>query len=83
MNDLTKENDAPDNADSRDEDDLEDLSLLTVLDLNAFLEAISAVDGMKSFTAQVDISHLKLNTSKDCANALAKSIWNRLKFRFV
>jgi len=74
-----KEN--PENLRGEDQDQWVSLSKLK---LDLFLETISATD-VTSFTALVDISLLICSEIAFCGKAdlLAKSIWNRLKYRFM
>ena len=74
-----KEN--PENLRGEDEDQWVGLSKLK---LDLFLETISA-DNVTSFAALVDISSLICGeiALRGKADLLAKSIWNRLKYRFM
>ena len=76
-----KEN--PENPDLRGEDEDQWVGL-SKLKLDLFLETISA-DNVTSFTALVDISSLICGeiALRGKADLLAKSIWNRLKYRFM
>ena len=85
--DNNKEN--PQNPDSQDdnhadEDGSNQWLGLSKLDLDLFLETISA-DDLTSFSALVDISPLicgEMNL-REKADLLAKTIWERLKYRFM
>ena len=70
-----------------DEDEGEKFSLLSELSVNAFLGAISDTEGdVSSFLACVNLSSLEgLNSEgpRRKADALAKMVWQQIKYRFV
>lgn len=70
-------------SDPDEEDEPENLSALSEIKIDAFLEAITAVEDLHSFTARVDVSSFMTNDLKERANTLAKGIWGRLNYRFV
>jgi hypothetical protein len=70
-----------------DEDEGEIFSLLSELSIDAFLGAISDTEGnVSSLLACVNLSSLKGLNSKgprEKADALAKKVWQQIKYRFV
>jgi hypothetical protein len=67
-----------------DNDEQENFSLLSELSIDAFLDTISdAEGGVSSLLACVDLSSLKSEGPREKADTLTKSVWERIKYRFV
>jgi hypothetical protein len=70
--------------DEEDDDEQEKFTPLSELSIDAFLDTISDTGGdISSLLACVDLSSLKSEGPREKADFLAKSVWDRIKYRFV
>jgi hypothetical protein len=60
-------------------------SNLSEIDIESFLETISATEDIHSFGAFVNVSPIMKENLRECADsdALAELVWGRLKYRFM
>jgi hypothetical protein len=60
-------------------------SNLSEIDIESFLETISATEDIHSFGAFVNVSPIMKENLRECADsdALAELVWRRLKYRFM
>lgn len=82
-NTVPEEDEGEDDDESIGEDEETECSRLSVLELADFLDAISAVEEIHSFTARVNTSSLNSEDLKERSNRLAKSIWDNMDYRFM
>jgi hypothetical protein len=69
---------------NEDNDEQEIFSLLSELSIDTFLDTISDTEeNVSSLLACVDLSSLKSEGPRTKADALAKSIWEQIKYQFV
>ena len=78
-----KENPAG-STDDEEEDEftLRDI-ILSEIDIESFLDTISATEDVHSFGALVNVSPIMKENLRECADALAELVWGRLKYRFM
>ena len=79
-----KEN--PDGSSDDEEEDeftLRNIHNLSEIDIESFLTTISATEDVHSFGALVNVSPIMKENLRECADALAELVWERLKYRFL
>jgi hypothetical protein len=81
-----KENPAGTGSTDDEEDDeftLRNIHNLSEIDIEGFLDAISATEDVHSFVALVNVSSIMKENLRECADALSELVWERLKYRFM
>ncbi|KAK6972001.1 hypothetical protein R3P38DRAFT_2550175 [Favolaschia claudopus] len=53
------------------------------MDIDAFLDALTAAGDIKLFTALVDVSALGKDSVRDAADTIADLIWDKIDYRFL
>jgi len=83
---LDKEN-LPDEEGSDDDgtkiDDALEFVNMSPVNLDAFLDNLSACDSVRSVVARVDVARIQSSDMREMADGVAKAVWDCLKYRFM
>jgi hypothetical protein len=66
-----------------DEFTLRNIHNLSEIDIESFLDTISATEDVHSFGALVNVSPIMKENLRECAEELVGLVWGRLKYRFM
>ena len=72
-----------DDEGDKDEFTLQNIHNLSEIDMESFLETISATEDIHLFGALVNVSSIMKGNLRECADALAELVWGRLDYWFM